>query len=68
MRFSGTIRSVAIKNGKDGAVVITQIESQKTETPIAELTDLMGQQVIADVRSQQLRMFNVDFETGEIQA
>ncbi len=69
MRLRGIIRSMAVKETKDGPIVVTQVESKKNNTAVDELAGFMGQEADFDIRSPQLRMFGsrVDPETGEIQ-
>lgn len=58
---------MAVKETKDGPIVVTQVESKKHDTAVDELAEFMGEEAVFDIRAPQLRMFgSVDKETGEI--
>lgn len=68
MRLEGIIRSISVKQSKDGPIVVTTIETDKRQTPLDELGTNMGIYVDITIEKPQLSFLggNVDRDTGEI--
>jgi hypothetical protein len=68
MKLTGNISAVAIKQSKEGPVVVTQFTSRLAGTPMEELAEFMSEDIELEIRTPQLRMFGgtVDTKTGEV--